>query len=86
MIKLQGIHMYYNDYKDEYTMKVTVGDDNREITFKMTDEQTRKTLVPLVDIIVGACEVSAREFKEDIISAIKGNEDEKDSVDNSKSN
>lgn len=68
--------MYYNDYTDEYIMNVTVGDEDREITFKMTDEQTREALVPLVDILVGACEVSARKFKEDIISAIQGRKDD----------
>ena len=84
MIKLQSLHVYYNEYKDEYTMKVTVGDEDREIAFKMTDEQARKALVPLLDNIVGACEVSARKFKEDILAAIEGNKDEKDIVDNSK--
>jgi hypothetical protein len=57
-------------------MDVTIGDEKRELTFKMDNKQTRKSVIPLLDVLCDACAISASELKRDVIAAV--NSEDKD--------
>lgn len=77
MTKLKKIYLYYSEFRDEYSMDVTIGDKSREFTFKMDNKQTRKAIIPLLDVLCDTCAFSASELKRDVVAAVNGNEVEK---------
>lgn len=74
--KLKKIWIFYAEYKDEYTMNVEIGNEERSVSFKMNDEQTRKAIEPLIPALCDACAVNANELKQQCINALglNGNE------------
>lgn len=77
MIKLKRVNLYYSDLREEYSMSIAIGDEIREVSFKMDDKQTRKAIIPLLEAFCEACELSASELKRDVIAAVNGDEVEK---------
>lgn len=71
MIKLHHIYLHYNKFSEQYSMEVAVGDDLREIKFKMNDNQAREAIAPILNAICDACAMSAAELKKDIIAAVE---------------
>lgn len=74
--KLKKIYLNYFEYKDEYKMEIEIGNEQRSVSFKMNDEQTRKALEPLISVLCDACAVNANELKQQCINALGVNSNE----------
>ena len=72
--KLKKIWLFYTEYKDEYTMNVEIGNEERSVSFKMNDEQTRKVIEPLISALCDACAVNAGELKQEVINSLEKKE------------
>lgn len=76
MIKLKKLYLYYSEYRNEYSMDVTIGDKERELTFKLDNKHTRKTILPMLEAICDACNVAASELKRDVIAAVNSEDED----------
>ena len=72
--KLKRIYLYYFECKDEYTMNVEIGNEERSVSFKMNDEQTRKAIEPLISVLCDACAMNASELKQEVINSLEKKE------------
>lgn len=71
-LRISSMHLYYNDFQDEYSLTVTIGDAKTAVTFKMNDEQTRKAIIPFIDAVCDACAVAAEDLKKKLLEDITG--------------
>lgn len=69
--KLKKIYLYYFECKDEYKMEIEIGNEQRSVSFKMNDEQTRKAIEPLISALCDACAVNAGELKQEVINSLE---------------
>lgn len=76
--KLKKIYLNYFEYKDEYKMEIEIGNEQRSVSFKMNDEQTRKALEPLISVLCDACAVNAGELKQEVINSLEKKENARD--------
>lgn len=75
--KLKRINLYYFESRDEYRMEIEIGNEERAVSFKMNNKQTRNVIEPLISAICDACAVNASELKQECINALGVNNNEK---------
>ena len=69
--KLKRINLYYFECRDEYKMEIEIGNEERAVSFKMNNRQTRNVIEPLISAICDACAVNASELKQKVINSLE---------------
>ena len=75
--KLKRISLYYFESRDEYNMEIEIGNEQRSVSFKMNNKQTREAIEPLISALCDACSMNANELKQQCINALGLNSNEK---------